>query len=212
MRKQGSAAELETRRRLGGGLRVEGGGRAGNRREVSGVLPPVSRLEDAPQPRLDQPEAGAAGEGVGRRRHRAVAEAGLAADKKGASETLTPRVFLDERGFMLPPVRRRTWAPSGQTPLQKAWDRHDRISAISIICVSPLQHRLSPFFQPLGENVQTEHLVWFLRQLHHHYARRVVLIWDRYSVHRAAAAFFAEHHPDWFTFEWLPSYSPKLNQ
>jgi len=135
----------------------------------------------------------------------------LAADKKGASETLTPLVFLDESGFMLQPLRRRTWAPSGQTPLQKAWDRHERISAISIICVSPLQHRLSHYFQLWRENVQTEHLVWFLRHLHRHYGRPVVLIWDRYSVHRAAAAFFAEYHPDWFTFEWLPSYAPKLN-
>jgi transposase len=140
-----------------------------------------------------------------------VAEAGLAADKKGARETLTPLVFLDESGFMLQPLRRRTWAPAGQTPLQKAWDRHERISAISIICVSPLQHRLSHYFHLLRENVQTEDLVWFLRQLHRHYGRRVVLIWDRYSVHQAAAAFFAEHHPDWFTFEWLPSYSPELN-
>jgi transposase len=135
----------------------------------------------------------------------------LAAYKKGASEALTPLVFLDESGFMLQPVRRRTWAPSGQTPMQKAWDRHERISAISIVCASPLQHHLSHYFQLLQENVQTEHLVWFLQQLHHHYGCRVVLIWDRYSVHRAAARFFAECHPDWFTFEWLPSYSPKLN-
>jgi transposase len=39
----------------------------------------------------------------------------------------------------------------------------------------------------------------------------VILILDRYSVHRAAAAFFTQHHPDWFTFEWLPAYAPKLN-
>ena len=140
-----------------------------------------------------------------------MAEAGLAADKKGASETLTPLVFLDESGFMLQPVRRRTWAPSGQTPVQKAWDRHERLSAIGVICVSPLEHRLSHYFQLLRTNVETDSLVWFLRQLHHHYARRVILVWDRYSVHRAAAAFFAEYHPDWFTFEWLPSYTPKLN-
>ena len=59
--------------------------------------------------------------------------------------------------------------------------------------------------------METDSLVWFLRQLHHHYGRQVTLIWDRYSVHRAAAGFFAQHHPDWFAFEWLPSYSPKLN-
>jgi transposase len=140
-----------------------------------------------------------------------VAKAGLAANKKGARETLTPLVFLDESGFMLQPVRRRTWAPSGQTPIQRAWDRHERISAISVICVSPLKHDLSHYFQLLRENANTEHIIWFLRALHHHYGRRVVLIWDRYAVHRAAAAFFAEHHPDWFTFEWLPAYSPQLN-
>jgi transposase len=140
-----------------------------------------------------------------------LAQAGLAADKKGACETLTPLVFLDESGFMLQPVRRRTWAPSGQTPVQKAWDRHERISAIAIVCVSPLQHCLSHFFQLCRKNVDTDNLVWFLRQLHHHYAHRVILIWDRYSVHRAAAAFFTKCHPDWFTFEWLPPYAPKLN-
>lgn len=140
-----------------------------------------------------------------------MAKAGLATNKKGARETLTPLVFLDESGFMLQPVRRRTWAPSGQTPIQRAWDRHERISAISVICVSPRKHDLSHYFQLLRENANTEHIIWFLRALHHHYGRRVVLIWDRYAVHRAAAAFFAEHHPDWFTFEWLPAYSPQLN-
>src|SRR5208337_452528 len=174
--------------------------RGSNRQEAERFLPPVSRLEDSSQSRLDQPETRAAGTGVGRRRHAAVAKAGLAADKKGAREALTPLVFLDESGFMLQPVRRRTWAPSGQTPIQKAWDRHERISAISIICVSPIEHHLSHYFQLLRENAKTEHLVWFLRALHHHYGRRVVLIWDRYAVHRAVAAFFAEHHPDWFTF------------
>jgi transposase len=183
----------------------------GNRQTVSSFVPPVARLEDSPPCRLDLPETRAAGAGIGRRRHRALAEAGLVANKKGARDTLTPLVFLDESGFMLQPLRRRTWAPSGQTPLQRAWDRHERLSAISIICVSPLRHRLSHYFQVLRENVQTGHLVWFLRQLHHHYSRRVILIWDRSSVHRAAAGIFAENHPDWFTFEWLPSYSPELN-
>jgi hypothetical protein len=171
----------------------------------------MPRLEDSPRSWLDKSETRTAGARSERRRHRTLAQAGLAADKKGACETLTPLVFLDESGFMLQPVRRRTWAPSGQTPVQKAWDRHERISAIAIVCVSPLQHCLSHFFQLCRENVDTDNLVWFLRQLHHHYAHRVILIWDRYSVHRAAAAFFTKCHPDWFTFEWLPPYAPKLN-
>src|ERR1035437_587714 len=109
---------------------------------ISGSLPSMPRLEDSPRPWLDQSETRAAGERGERRRHRTLAQAGLAANKKGARETLTHLVFLDESGFMLQPVSRRTWAPSGQTPVQKAWDRHERLSAISIICVSPLEHRL----------------------------------------------------------------------
>ena len=55
---------------------------------------PWSRLEDSPQPRLDRPEARAAGAGVQTTTTiEAVAKAGLAADKKGASETLTPPGF-----------------------------------------------------------------------------------------------------------------------
>jgi len=32
-------------------------------------------------------------------------------------------VFIDESGFMLQPVVRRTWAPRGETPILKSWDR-----------------------------------------------------------------------------------------
>jgi len=140
-----------------------------------------------------------------------VAREGVAANKKGAKRELAPIVFSDESGFMLQPVRRRTWAPSGQTPIQDAWDRHDRLSAIAFIGVSPLRRRLSLYFQLVPQNVDTFHTVWLLRELHRHFRRKVILVWDRWSVHRAAAAYFEEHHPDWFQFEWLPPYAPELN-
>jgi transposase len=171
----------------------------------------MPRLEDSPRPWLDQSEARAAGERGERRRHRTLAQAGLAANKKGARETLTPLVFLDESGFMLQPVRRRTWAPIGETPLQYAWDRHERLSVISIIGVSPLKHQLSLYFQVSSENVDADQTIWFLKKLHEHFGRRVIMVWDRWAVHRSAAAYFDKNHPDWFKFEWLPPYSPQLN-
>jgi transposase len=118
---------------------------------------------------------------------------------------------LDESGFMLQPLRRRTWAPSGQTPIQKAWDRHDRLSAIGFISVSPILGKLSLYFQLVRENVDTDHLIWLLREVHRFYGHHVVIVWDKWSVHLSAAAYFEKHHPDWFTFEPLPSYSPELN-
>jgi transposase len=135
----------------------------------------------------------------------------LAADKKGAGRKLAAIVLLDESGFMLQPVRRRTWAPAGQTPIHKTWDRHDRISAIGAMSVTPRRHRLSFYFHLVRQNLETHEMVWFLTELHRHFRRKVILVWDRWSVHRSAAEHFGEYHPQWFDFEWLPGYAPELN-
>lgn len=112
---------------------------------------------------------------------------------------------------MLQPVRRRTWAPSGQTPIQHAWDRHDRLSAISVVTVSPQRKRLGLYYQLLRVNVRTEELVWFLRQMHRHFRGRIILVWDRLRAHRSASRYFDACHPKWFDWEWLPAYAPELN-
>ncbi len=54
-------------------------------------------------------------------------------------------------------------------------------------------------------------MIWLLELLHRHYGHHVVVIWDGWYVHRSVAAYFEELHPDWFTFEPLPSYAPELN-
>lgn len=51
-------------------------------------------------------------------------------------------VFIDESGFLLTPSVRRTWAPRGRTPVLHHWQRHDRVSVISALTLSPrLCHR-----------------------------------------------------------------------
>jgi transposase len=135
----------------------------------------------------------------------------LAANKKGARRRGSPVVFLDESGFMLQPVRRRTWAPSGQTPVQRAWDRHDRLSVVGLIGVSPVRRRLSLYFHVVAKNVDTDEFIWLLYRLHRHYRRHVTIVWDRLGAHRSTAAHFESRHSDWFTFEWLPPYAPELN-
>jgi transposase len=140
-----------------------------------------------------------------------MAETRVASHKKGAKRRGSPIIFLDESGFMLQPVRRRTWAPSGQTPVLRAWDRHDRLSVAALIGVSPIRRRLSLYFHLATENIDTEQLIWLLRLLHRHYRRHVIIVWDGLSAHRSAAAYFEQRHPHWFTFETLPAYSPELN-
>jgi transposase len=140
-----------------------------------------------------------------------LAPLSLAGIKKGARQSKLALVFLDESGFMLQPVRRRTWRPSGDTPVHKAWDRHDRISAIGAVRVTANLRRLGFYFQLLRQNVTADDLVEFLTAMHAHFGRKVILIWDRWNVHRAAAKYFEQHYPQWFQFEELPSYCPELN-
>jgi len=73
-------------------------------------------------------------------------------------------VFVDESGFRLEPVNRRTWAPRGQTPLQRAWDRHDRLSVIGGVALAPQRERLSLYFQVHDQNVRAEQVVEFVWQ------------------------------------------------
>ncbi len=183
----------------------------GNRQDIRRRIPFGACMEDTSRTRLDMSETRASSTGTQRSGHRALAQTRVAANKKRAKRDRNPLIFSDESGFMLQPVRRRTWAPSGQTPIQYSWDRHDRLSAIALIGVSPIRQRLSLYFQLLSENVDATSTIWLLHQLHRHYRCKVIVVWDRWSVHRSAAAYFEAHHPDWFTFEWLPAYAPDLN-
>jgi transposase len=123
-------------------------------------------------------------------------------------------VFLDESGFMLTPTVRRTWAPRGQTPIVDAWDRRDRISAISSITVSPKHRTLNLYFDllPDNANVHGEDVVEYLRRLKAQVGGPLTILWDGSRVHdrsKAVQAFLAEH-PEIQT-ERLPAYAPELN-
>jgi len=123
-------------------------------------------------------------------------------------------VFLDESGFMLNPCVRRTWAPRGQTPVLDAWDRRDRISAISSITVSPKARRLNLYFDllPDNTNVTAEDIVAYLRRLKEQLGGPLTVLWDGSRIHdrsKAVQTFLVEH-PEIVT-ERLPAYAPEIN-
>jgi transposase len=123
-------------------------------------------------------------------------------------------VFLDESGFMLNPSVRRTWGPRGQTPVLDAWDRRDRISAISSISVSPKSRRLNLHFDlmPDNHNVHGEDVVAYLRRLKNQVGGPLTVLWDGGRVHdrsKLVQAFLAKH-PEIQTAR-LPAYAPELN-
>jgi transposase len=123
-------------------------------------------------------------------------------------------IFLDESGFMLTPTVRRTLAPRGRTPIQEAWQRHDRISAISCITLSPPAGEPGLYFElmPEGLNVRADDIVAFLNQLKEELPGPWTLIWDRHRIHsrsRLVKAWLAAHQD--VVVEDLPPYAPDLN-
>jgi transposase len=118
-------------------------------------------------------------------------------------------VFLDESGFMLQPLRRRTWAPRGQTPIQYSWDRHDRFSVLGALSLAPWALRIGVYFRLHDHNIVASDVVDFVKQLHRQLGRRLILVWDRWNAHRSAARQLADY--DWLQIEYLPAYAPELN-
>jgi transposase len=123
-------------------------------------------------------------------------------------------IFLDEAGFMLTPTVRRTLAPRGKTPILPAWQRHDRISAISCVTLDLKEDRPGLFFElmPEGLNVRAEDIVAFLRELRRELPGPWVVVWDRHNIHSRSRLVqeWLAGEPD-VVVEDLPSYAPELN-
>jgi len=113
---------------------------------------------------------------------------------------------------MLQPVCRRTWAPRGQTPILRQWDRRDRLSAISALTVAPRRRRLGLYWALHRHNIRSPEVLRFLQALRRHVPRGFTLIWDRSRPHRAATVqgWLAARAPR-IVVEWLPAYAPDCN-
>ena len=117
---------------------------------------------------------------------------------------------------MLQPLVRRTWAPRGQTPIIRCWDRRDRLSVIGAILVPPSRerHRLSVCFRIHPRNVKTAEALAFLRALDRQIRGPLIVVQDRLNVHKAATKrWLAGRRPEapCVRIEWLPPYAPDLN-
>jgi transposase len=123
-------------------------------------------------------------------------------------------VFLDESGFQLEPVVRRTYAPRGKTPIQEAWHRKGRISAISAVTVSPRRRRPNLAFRLLPDdaNAHGEDTASFLAQLRGRLRGPMTILWDQSKIHersRVVKAYLAKHSE--IEAEDFPGYAPDAN-
>jgi transposase len=112
---------------------------------------------------------------------------------------------------LLQPLRRRVWAERGHTPVQRAWDRHDRITAMAALSRAPWAGRLGMYHDLLHHNTHTLDVVRFMRNVHDHLRRPLLLVCDRLSAHRSAVRQLGKAGCAWLRVEWLPSYAPELD-
>lgn len=112
---------------------------------------------------------------------------------------------------MLQPTVRRTWAPRGETPVLPCWDRHDRLSAISALTVSPQRKRLGLYFDIVDHNIITDDFVEFVAHLLRRIGRSITLVLDRWQVHKSGVRQLRRRFGRHVVVEWLPAYAPELN-
>ncbi len=115
---------------------------------------------------------------------------------------------------MLTPLARRTFAPRGETPIQKCWARRGRVSVISAVSVSPWRERLGLSFRMLPANTgaKAEDTVSFLSQVRRRYRGPLTIGWDRGPIHDRSKVVreWLSRHPEVET-ERFPGYAPELN-
>jgi transposase len=137
----------------------------------------------------------------------------VAADKKTARRRRAHLVLIDESGFLLSPLVRRTLAPRGQTPVLKTWGGHrERVSAMAALTVSPRRHHLGLYFATYPKLfVNQERAADFLRNLLTRLRGAVIVVWDGGPMHKGEAIRAVLRDFPRLSLERLPPYTPELN-
>jgi len=112
---------------------------------------------------------------------------------------------------LLIPTRRRTWGPEGQTPKVPYSYKHDRISALAVLTVSPIRHRIGLYGRFQQNNFKAVHVAPFLRQLLRHMPGPVILLWDQGQIHKGPAIRRVLSDNRRLQTEFFPKYAPELN-
>lgn len=137
--------------------------------------------------------------------------------KKKAQLTGATIAFIDECGVLMAPVTRRTWAPTGKTPILRQVGRsHTKVSVIGAICARPGrrdQAKVKAFFRLYPkQNIDAARCREFLRQLLGNINGPVIVVWDRLNAHRSVKVRkFVESTNGKLSLEYFPAYAPELN-
>ena len=122
-------------------------------------------------------------------------------------------VFVDESGFMLAPVLRRTFSPRGHRPVNKSAEPHERISVIGAMTISPERRHFGFHSQLLNDNANFhgDSVVTFIDTVRRAILKPITLLWDGIRIHGAepVATYLAKHRT--IVVEPFPPCAPELN-
>ncbi len=137
----------------------------------------------------------------------------LASYLKKASRLKAFLVFLDETGFLMMPLVRRTWAPCGQTPfLYQRTQTHKKVSVIAVLCVCPQRDRIRLYFRLHPDaNINATYILDFLKDLSRQLKSPGIVLWDRFLAHKAKKIQSYIKDSKVLYSEFLPPYAPELN-
>jgi transposase len=111
------------------------------------------------------------------------------------------------------PLVRRTWSPQGQPPVLPHRTRaHQKVPVIAALCVPPTRDHVHLYFRlHANRNITATEVVAFLRQLQYHLDGAIVLLWDRFQVHRAKKVQTFLPLASRIHRVFFPPYVPELN-
>jgi transposase len=130
--------------------------------------------------------------------------------------------FLDESGFLLTPLVRRTLAPRGERVVMRCSAKHDRVSAISCVTLSPQAMHVGLYYWLYSNrNIHGEEVVEFLKYVTTKVPGAWTVVWDRSNIHgksqvvktwlarhpQVVVEDFPPHDPDADPDEWVWSWA-----
>jgi transposase len=121
---------------------------------------------------------------------------------------------VDEAGFLLAPLVRRTLAVKGETPVLAQRVRHrEKVSVSAVLWLSPLRDEIGLFYRPLlNDSFDGLRSAIVLEGLLRHLHGRVVVVWNQGGMHRGPWVRGVEQrHRGRLWLEDFPPYAPKLN-
>ena len=89
--------------------------------------------------------------------------------------------------------------------------KHDRVSALAILTVSPARHRVSVYVSLQEQNFKGVDVGPILRSLLRHLPGPVILLWDQGRIHKGPVIRKVLLDNPRLQTEFFPKYAPELN-